>query len=161
MPPTSLTGPGGGPASVGFTLSQLGSVTARTFADLVGTIGLEPRHFAVLRASGQHAGDSQHAIAARLGIPSSTMVSIVDALEARGLLSRLPNDADRRAHVLRLTEDGEAALGRATELGMRRELEICAGMSDDDRSTLLALLARVASNLGVGPGTLPDRGSGA
>jgi DNA-binding MarR family transcriptional regulator len=158
--PDELTGPGGSPASVGFALSQLGLATARGFAALVGTIGLEPRHFALLRAASQFAGDSQQALADRLGIAASTMVGLVDQLEAQGLVARVRSASDRRAHALRLTPVGVQRLQRASELGMQRELELSAGLTDDERRTLLELLARVAANLGVAPGALPDLGEG-
>lgn len=143
---------------MGFALSQLGLATSRAFAQLVGTIGLEPRQFAVLRAVRMYAGDSQQAIAERLGIPASTMVGLVDGLESRGLVARERSSADRRAHVLTITGTGDELLGRAMALGMERERELCRGLSDVERETLLALLARVASNLDLAPGTLPDLG---
>ena len=155
-----LTGPGGAPVSVGFTLSQLGLATSRSFARLVGAIGLEPRQFAVLQAAAQFAGESQQALADRLAIPASTMVGIVDGLERGGLVTRVRRTSDRRAHVIELSEEGRARLARAGEIGLRREGELCAGLSEPERSTLLLLLGRVAANLGVEPGALPDGGRG-
>src|SRR5215469_147647 len=61
-----------GQPSVGFALSQLGLATSSRFGQLVGTVGLEPRHFAVLRAVRARDGQSQHAVADRLQIPPST-----------------------------------------------------------------------------------------
>lgn len=155
-----LTGPGGAPVSVGFTLSQLGLATSRGFASLVGSIGLEPRQFAVLRAAEEFAGESQQAIADRLAIPASTMVGIVDGLEHAGFVTRERRTSDRRAHTLVVTEEGRARLARGLEIGMAREGQLCEGLTDAERSTLLSLLGRVAANLGIKPGALPDAGSG-
>ncbi|HLK45896.1 MAG TPA: MarR family transcriptional regulator [Acidimicrobiales bacterium] len=153
-------GPGGGPPSVGFALSQLGLATSRAFAQLVEPLGVEPRHFAVLRAIRTFSDESQHAIAERLGIPASTMVGLVDGLEAKGLVERAQHRSDRRAHVLTLTRQGAGVLRRAEALGVQRERELCAGLSEAERTTLLALLGRVAANLGIAPGALPDKGRG-
>jgi DNA-binding MarR family transcriptional regulator len=146
--------------SVGFTLSQLGFATSRRFADLVAPLGLEPRHFALLRAVGEGGGLSQQAVASRLGIPASTMVSLVDHLAEAGLLERYPHPGDRRTRLLRLTPQGGKALAEAVRLGARWEESICAGLSAAERRQLLALLRRVGANLGVSQDELPDRGTG-
>ena len=88
------------------------------------------------------------------------MVGIVDFLEAKGLLAREPDGSDRRVHTLHLTPDGLTLLGLAVELAMRREQQLCAGLSADERLTLLQLLGRVAANLNIEPGALPDAGKG-
>ncbi|HLX78685.1 MAG TPA: MarR family transcriptional regulator, partial [Acidimicrobiales bacterium] len=77
-------------------MSQLGFENSRQFAEIVGTIGLEPRHFALLRAVREYQGDSQQAIAERLGVPASTMVALIDQLERDGLLERVRHPSDRR-----------------------------------------------------------------
>ncbi len=152
--------PPGIPPSVGFTLSQLGFATSSRFGQIVGELGLEPRHFAVLRALRAAEGQSQQAVADRLQIPPSTMVSLVDHLERQGWLERRLAAGDRRTRHLHLTGRGAKVLDEATRLGARWEQQICTGLSDTERDQLLALLRRVAANIGLGEDTLPDRGSG-
>src|SRR5215469_11002922 len=96
--------------SVGFTLSQLGFATSRRFGQIVATLGLEPRHFALLRAVHGADGQSQQALAERLRIPASTMVSLIDYLENEGLLERRPHPTDRRTRLLHLTGQGAKVL---------------------------------------------------
>jgi DNA-binding MarR family transcriptional regulator len=153
------TAAAGGP-SVGFTLSQLGFATSSRFGRIVGTLGLEPRHFALLRAVRAADGQSQQAVAERLQIPPSTMVSLVDHLEKQGLLERRPHSTDRRTRQLHLTSRGAQVLGEAIKLGNELEQQICAGLSSTERDKLLALLRRVAANIGLSQDTLPDRGTG-
>lgn len=153
-------GGGGRRVSVGFTLSQLGFETSRRFAELVGKIGLEPRHFAVLRAALANEGQSQQAIADRLRIPPSTMVALVDHLESWKMLERRRDPSDRRAHLVHLTPAGSTLLRKAIDLAMQQEKRVCAGLSDEERATLLELLGRVADNLGIEAESLPDAGSG-
>lgn len=149
-----------GRPSVGFMLSQLGLATSSRFGQLAGTVGLEPRHYAVLRAVRAGDGQSQQTVADRLQIPPSTMVSLVDHLEQQGWLERRPDPADRRTRQLHLTRRGGQVLDRATRLGDQWEHQICAGLSDTERDQLLSLLRRVATNIGLGQDTLPDRGTG-
>jgi len=146
--------------TVGFTLSQLGFATSRRFGQLMATIGLEPRHYALLRAVHEAAGQSQQAVAERLAIPASTMVSLVDHLEKQALLQRRLHPADRRTRLLYLTERGAQVLGAAFRLAAQWEDRICAGLSETEREELLALLRRVAVNIGVGQDELPDQGTG-
>ena len=145
---------------MGFTLSQLGFATSSRFGQIVGTLGLEPRHYALLRAVRSAGGQSQQAVAERLQIPPSTMVSLVDHLEKQGLLQRRPHSTDRRTRQLHLTERGGHILDEAIKLGAEWEQQICAGLSSAERDELLALLRRVAANIGLGQDTLPDRGTG-
>jgi DNA-binding MarR family transcriptional regulator len=138
--------------SVGFTISTTGYAVARRFRQTLAPLALEPREFALLRAVGAGEGSSQQAIAAGLQIPASRMVALVDALEARSLLERRLNSADRRARALHLTADGRALLARAFALAAELERDLCADLSPDERAQLLGLLQRVAARLGLTPG---------
>ena len=146
--------------SVGFSLSQIGLETARQFGEIVGALGLEPRHFAVLHAVQRAEGQAQQAIADRLAIPASTMVAIVDHLEGEGLLERRPHPTDRRTRVLLLTARGELLLTRALSAAQVQEARICTGLGPRERDQLLALLGRISQNLEIPSSALPDRGSG-
>jgi len=159
-PPVSTGGATGPVNSVGFTLSQLGLETARQFAELLGALGLEPRHFAVLSAVHSEEGQSQQAFGDYLAIPASTMVAIVDQLEGKGLLERRLHLEDRRTRTLHLTELGETLLSDALTVAFAQEAKICQGLDPLERTQLLLLLRRLSANLGVSPTALPDRGSG-
>jgi DNA-binding MarR family transcriptional regulator len=145
---------------VGYVLSQLGYETSRHFAELVATVGLEPRQFALLRAVAERQGQSQQAVAEHLQIPASTMVAVVDALEEHGLIERRLHASDRRTRTLHLTGEGSAVLAQAVALATGFEGVICGGLDPADRSQLLSLLGRVADNIGLDRRSLPDHGSG-
>jgi DNA-binding MarR family transcriptional regulator len=153
---SSIGGAAGGPAapfrSVGFTLSTTGYAVARGFRQILAPLALDPREFALLRAVGAHEGSSQQALGERLQIPASRMVGLIDALEARRLLERRQNPADRRARALHLTEEGRGVLARALALAVQHERDLCAGLSVEEREQLLDLLQRVAERLGLAPG---------
>jgi DNA-binding MarR family transcriptional regulator len=147
--------------SVGYSLSQLGFETSRRFGEIIATVGLEPRQFALLRAVARSDGQSQQALAEPLHIPASTMVAVVDSLEHAGFLERRLHASDRRTRTIHLTPDGADVLARATALAWSWEGVICSGFRPSERAQLLGLLARVAGNIGVVPGSLPHGGSGA
>lgn len=68
----------------------------------------------------------QRELAERLGRTPRHVTTLVDALEAAGLVARAPHPTDRRATMVSLTERGEATTGR---------------MHDERRAAAEALLA--------------------
>jgi DNA-binding MarR family transcriptional regulator len=145
---------------VGFALSQVGLETSRQFGEVVGALGLEARHFAVLYAVQQFEGQLQQSIGDHLAIPPSTMVAIIDHLEGGSLLERRPHATDRRARTLYLTKQGKTLLSEALARAMVQESRICSGIEPEERAQLLSILHRISLNLGMSSSALPDRGSG-
>ncbi len=142
--------------AVGFLLSQLGYVVARHFRSAMAEVGLEPRHFALMRAIAANEGQSQNFVVDLLRIPASSMVSLVDHLEDRGLIERRVHPADRRSRTLHVTDVGSTLLEKATTLAMALEQKICAGMSPEQRWELIERLQLVGRNLDVIEGVHPD-----
>src|SRR5437763_16983754 len=116
--------PGSAADSVGFMLSTLGHAVSRRFVHALQPLELHPREFSVLRAVKANDGQSQQALAARLHIPPSRMVAIVDELESRGLIERRPDPADRRVRALYVTELGQTLLEDAFRLAAEHERAI-------------------------------------
>jgi DNA-binding MarR family transcriptional regulator len=119
-------------------------------------VELEPRHFALLRAIEASEGQAQNALVERLRIPPSSMVSLVDHLEERGLVERRVHPSDRRSRTLHLTTDGRQLVAEATSRAMALESRLCAGLTDAQRLELVERLQRVARNLDVVDGVHPD-----
>jgi DNA-binding MarR family transcriptional regulator len=138
--------------SVGFTVSTIGYAASRAFHRVLAPLDLEPREFALLRAVAASEGQSQQAIGERLQIPSSRMVAFVDALEARSLIERRHNPADRRTRALHLTTEGRELMSRAFALAVAHEQRLCAELSESERERLLELLQRVGAQLGLPAG---------
>ncbi|HLX89023.1 MAG TPA: MarR family winged helix-turn-helix transcriptional regulator [Acidimicrobiales bacterium] len=141
--------------AVGFLLSQLGYVVARQFRNAMSEVGLEPRHFALMRAIVANQGQSQNFLVDLLRIPASSMVSLVDHLEERGLIERRVHPSDRRARTLHVTGMGWALLDKATALAMALEQRICEGLSPEERVELIDRLQLVGQNLDVLEGVHP------
>jgi DNA-binding MarR family transcriptional regulator len=133
-------------------LSSLGHAVAAKFSARLAPLGLEPREFALLRRIDVQQGSSQQALGERLGIPPSRMVALVDELEGRGLLERRPSPNDRRAHALYLTPAGKQILGKATQLAAALEGELTQTLDAAEHEQLVAMLDRLAAQLGVPPG---------
>ena len=89
---------------------------------------------------------SQQQAAGRLGVDRTTMVGLLDALEAKGLVARRADSGDRRRNVLELTEDGQAALARAVRASDEAERQFLAELDDTESAQLRTLLTRLARN---------------
>jgi len=137
---------------VAFNLSSLGYAISKRFKGILDPFELHPREFAVLRAVGVLEGRTQQALADELQIPRSRMVSIVDELEARGLLERRPNPADRRVRELHLTDDGRKTLKRAFAEAVAYEQQVTSPLEPEERTQLLDFLERISSGLGIDSG---------
>jgi DNA-binding MarR family transcriptional regulator len=58
---------------------------------------------------------SQHELGEQLGIDRTTMVEVIDDLEARGVVVRQRNSADRRSYSIQLTAKGRTVQKRAAK----------------------------------------------
>ena len=138
--------------SVAFLLSSLGYAVSRRFHQLLRPLELEPGEFALLRTVAASEGESQHALAERLHISPSWMVSIVDELERRELLARKPHAHDRRVRTLHLTASGRKLLRQAERSALQFDRRVADPLTEAELRQLLDLLGRVASGLELDPG---------
>src|ERR671931_2397862 len=72
-------------------------------AEALESIGMTPALFALLNVLGAREGAIQQELSSDMGIDPSTMVSLIDALETRGLAARRRHPKDRRAWEVAIT----------------------------------------------------------
>lgn len=135
--------------AVGFLLSSLGYAVSRQFHAVLKPLGLEPRHFAVLRTVRVLEGATQQAVASFLQIPPSRMVAILDNLEERGLVERRQRPDDRRSRAMFLTPAGADLLAKAKAVAGDFEQQVCGEMTPEDRAALVRTLQEIGARLGV------------
>jgi DNA-binding MarR family transcriptional regulator len=144
------------PRSVGFLISQLGFFSSRGFMEALEPVGIGPKEFLLMRFVDSSQGQSQQALAERLGVPPSRMVALVDHLEDAGLVERRPDPEDRRVRGLHLTRKGRGALERAAQIAIDYETRLCAGINREEREQLIDLLQKLQASQthlrGVHPG---------
>jgi DNA-binding MarR family transcriptional regulator len=100
-------------------------------------------------------GRSQRELADALGLPSSRIVGLVDALENEGLIERRPNAHDRRARALHLTRVGRAAMRQISAISETFEREQSRGLTAGERASLVRLLMKVAARQRLNPRVHP------
>jgi MarR family transcriptional regulator, organic hydroperoxide resistance regulator len=74
------------------------------------------------------------------------MTSLLDRMEARGLITRCTDSHDRRARIPELTEDGRRLQEKVTSARDRVEADLLARFTPEEQHQLRELLSRLASS---------------
>jgi MarR family transcriptional regulator, lower aerobic nicotinate degradation pathway regulator len=128
----------------GYLLARLGDASRRRWAQALEPEGLHPRHFGVMTMVAAQPGMSQQQLHEKTAIDPSSMVAVIDDLQARGLAERRPDPDDRRARAIFLTEQGEQTLKRVRGLAAEQQREFFAALSAEERRELHVLLRKLA-----------------
>jgi DNA-binding MarR family transcriptional regulator len=78
-------------------------------------------------------------------VTSGTMTNRIDRMAEGQLVRRLPDPQDKRGVLVQLTERGRAVADAALADLLRHERDLLAGLDQDDRGQLAALLRRLLS----------------
>ncbi|MBV9338740.1 MAG: winged helix-turn-helix transcriptional regulator [Solirubrobacterales bacterium] len=85
----------------------------------------------------------QQQLCEALWLDPNNCVLLLNELEDMGFVERRRDPADRRRHVVVLTDEGRAALERAEQAQESLGEEMFAALSEEERGTLRLLLDRV------------------
>lgn len=113
-----------------------------------------PGEFQVLHRLAHHEGSDGLRvgdIAGMLGIKPPTVSRLVDALEARGLVERFADGADRRVIRVRLSEEGRANAAFFHNKAVHEAEALVDYLGLEDAARLAELLSRTASFLETRP----------
>jgi DNA-binding MarR family transcriptional regulator len=153
-------------------LRRVPAALARRFAQIcmavsaadAAPLGLTPIQYAALAYLRDQTGDlefEQGMLAEGLGIDRNHMSLAIDALEARGLVRRRVNPADRRSRLCSLTAAGRTLRDATARAAFDNQMHILDPLSPAERGLLLDLLVRVIEgNLALarpGAGRRPRR----
>ena len=99
-------------------------------------------------------------IGERVFVTTGTMTSVLDTLEKRGLIQRLPHPGDRRKLLIDITPDARAILDELLPSLHARERDVMArALSTVEQRALLRLIAKV-QHAAIDVGTTPPRRDG-
>jgi DNA-binding MarR family transcriptional regulator len=128
---------------VGFHLRQAQIAVFRDFTATTGSLDVSPGIFAVLVLIEGNAGLKQSELAKGVHLDRSTVVSVIDKLERRGLVDRHAVANDRRSNALRLTAQGAALLKQLKRRVASHEKRLARDLTAAEKATLVVLLQRV------------------
>jgi DNA-binding MarR family transcriptional regulator len=124
----------------GYHIRRLQQIAVAVFLQETVEHRVTPVQYAALQTVCNQPGIDQRTLAGAIGFDTSTIASVIDRLEARGLLVRAVAPQDKRLRLLALTRDGKALLAAAVP-GMRRAQErMLAPLPKAERAEFMRML---------------------
>ncbi len=126
---------------IGYVLRR---VTQRHLVIFSETIpDITTTQFAVLARLAQMGPLSQNLLGRETAMDAATIKGVVDRLAKQGLLVTAADPVDRRRLTVTLTGEGHALFAKYREAAVAVSAQTLGPLSQTERSTLLALLARM------------------
>ncbi len=128
---------------VGYNARRAYLVVYVAFAERMAVYGLKPTDFSVLSLLAHNPGATSRQLCAALDIQPPNFVSLVAAMDRRGLIERRPHPHDGRAVGLHLTAAGHQLMAEAEEAVIQLEKDASHKLTDRERETLIRLLQKI------------------
>jgi MarR family transcriptional regulator for hemolysin len=90
---------------------------------------------------------NQRELAEAVGIREATLTHHLNTMDKQGWITRRRDPANRRVHLVELTEAGEAAFLRLRDAASAFDQRLRAGLSGDEVAQLEKLLSRLEANV--------------
>jgi MarR family transcriptional regulator, transcriptional regulator for hemolysin len=133
---------------IGFQLAQAARTVSRAFDEALAAAGGSlPVWLVLLNIKARSLGN-QRELAEAVGIREATLTHHLNGMEASGLLTRQRDPANRRIHVVELTEAGEAAFLTFRDAAIAFDQQLRRGISEQEIADLDGMLVRLAANAG-------------
>jgi DNA-binding MarR family transcriptional regulator len=131
------------PGLLGYRLRLAQRAVFEDFAASVGHAEISPGLFGILIIVEANPGLKQSQLAAAAHLDRSSLVPVLDKLEARGHVTRRASRDDRRVNGLWLTPAGAALLRTLKREVLAHEQRVMRRLSEAQRVHLFDLLARI------------------
>ncbi|TDE30928.1 MarR family transcriptional regulator [Actinomadura sp. 6K520] len=139
-------GPAAGQVGLGMLLAKAHNQSRERLNEALRPLGIDVRKFAVLVALPMYGPVSQRDLIGHIGIDKSTMVRLIDEMEAGGLVSRERVPHDRRAYAIVPTLRGAQTLAEARDAAEQVGESIFGPFTSAEREQLVDLLRRLAEH---------------
>jgi len=140
---------------IGLQLSRTARSVSRAFDDALAEAGGSLPVWLVLISLKSQEPDNQRDLARAVGIREATLTHHLNAMESQALVTRRRDPANRRVHLVELTEAGEAAFIRLRDAAMAFDQRLRRGFSEDEIAGLGSLLGRLEANVADGHDAYP------
>ena len=124
----------------GHYIRRLQQIAVAVFLQETEPQGITPVQFAALQSVANQPGLDQRTLAATIGFDTSTIASVIDRLEARGLLVRNIAPEDKRVRLLTLTRDGDKLLAAVGPGVLRAQERMLAPLPKSERAQFMRML---------------------
>jgi DNA-binding MarR family transcriptional regulator len=113
------------------------------FLERMSVYDLKPVEFSVLSLILHNPGITSRQLCAALNILPPNLVGLVQSLDKRGLIARVPHPHDGRATGLHPTRQAAALMSQAEQTASQLEEEVTQRLTPEERQTLLRLLQKI------------------
>ena len=143
---------------VGLHLSQASRTVSRAFDDALSAAGGSLPAWLVLLNLTIRAVASQRDLAEAMGIREATLTHHLNAMESAGLITRQRDPANRRIHVVQVTDAGRELFTRLREAAAAFDTQLRRGLTTGQIDQFTEVLDQLAANVAEPPGGLPWSG---
>jgi MarR family transcriptional regulator, transcriptional regulator for hemolysin len=133
---------------IGLQLTRTSRLVSRAFDEALAAAGGSLPVWLVLLNLKLRQVASQRELAEAVGVTGPTLTHHLNAMEADGLLSRRRDPANRRNHLIELTDAGDATFLRLRDAAVAFDARLRAGLEPEQLLALGGLLERLCSNVG-------------
>lgn len=137
-------------SSPGLLLALLGQHAMRRLREAHTAHQISPRQFQLLGLLYDTGPMGQQELGQAMAIDPSILVTLLNPLEAVGLLSRQRDATDRRRHLVSITPQGKRRLADAARAQREAEDELFTSLDEDQREQLRTLLVILKEGLSGG-----------
>ena len=127
----------------GHLIRRAQQIAVSMFLEEISGVDLTPVQYAALVAIRDHPGIDATRLSQIVAFDSSTLGSVLERLEGKGLITRTADPADRRIKLLDLTDAGAELIIRVAPAVRRTQERILEPLSPEDRHTFMTLLAQL------------------
>jgi DNA-binding MarR family transcriptional regulator len=129
----------------GHHIRRLQQIAVAVFLQETAESGITPVQYAALQSVANQPDLDQRSLAAAAGLDTSTLASVIDRLQARGLIERHSSENDRRVRLLRLTPVGQDVLDALVPAMRRAQRKILAPLQPAEQREFMRLLKALVS----------------
>lgn len=129
----------------GHLIRRAQQIAVAIFIDECARQGLTPVQYASLAEIARQPGIDATDLAGRTALDRSTLGTVLDKLERKGLIQRNVSPRDRRSKVLTITAAGATLLAAAEPNVRATQQKILAPLSENEAATFISLLTKLVT----------------
>lgn len=131
---------------INFQLNKLGKMVSRYFSEKLMVCDITPVQYSVLKCLWVKDFQAPSQISQTLSLDSSSLTGLLDRMESKGLLRRIPDSEDRRAIQVILTPQGKALEQPTEKLIEEANVEVLQCLTEKEKMQLFNSLNKIADN---------------
>ena len=141
---------------IGLQLASTAKAVGRAFDDALAEAGGSVPIWLILISLKTRRLANQRELAEAVGIREATLTHHLNAMDAAGLVTRRRGPANRRIHLVEITEAGEVTFHRLRAAAVAFDSRLRTGIGDDEVADLGRMLDRLQRNVTASEGSAAD-----